>query len=97
MGGKIAMSKREYLIVTEPERLKESGFIKCEYPYSDKKWIHYIFEADDGISEGTGDLIVEETNELLMKIYIEGYVNPTLLTKLYDLITAGIVKKEKEE
>jgi hypothetical protein len=85
------MSKREYLIVTEPERLKEFGFIKCEYP-----WIHYIFEADDGISEGTGDLIVEETNELLMKIYIEGYVNPTLLTKLYDLITAGIVKKVEE-
>ena len=32
-----------------------------------------------------------------MKIYIEGYVNPTLLTKLYDLITAGIVKKVEEE
>lgn len=36
------MSKREYLIVTEPERLKEFGFKKCEYPYSDKKWIHYL-------------------------------------------------------
>ena len=91
------MSKREYLIVTEPERLKEFGFKKCEDLYSDKKYIYYIFGAYDGISEGTGDLIVEETNELLMKIYIEGYVNPTLLTKLYDLITAGIVKKVEEE
>jgi hypothetical protein len=30
------MSKREYLIVTEPERLKEFGFKKCEYPLRDE-------------------------------------------------------------
>lgn len=87
------MSKREYLIVTEPERLKEFGFEYWEDEFiavyehklnTENSCMNFINLSVNG--EWALGYIVENNKD----------IDEMMLT-LYDLITAGIVKKVEEE
>ena len=95
------MSKREYLIVTEPERLKEFGFEFESGRYDDEisgsEYFYYYFELSKG-----NNLFIDyyiNKKEWIINLDDVTFLSDTkaVILILYDLITAGIVKKVEEE
>lgn len=96
------MSKREYLIVTEPERLKEFGF---EY-WEDEFIAVYEHKLNIAVYEhklNTENSCMNFINLSVNGEWALGYIVENnkdideMMLTLYDLITAGIVKKVEEE
>jgi hypothetical protein len=95
------MSKREYLILTEPERLKEFGFEFESGRYDDEipdsEYFYYYFELSKG-----NNLFIDyciNKKEWIINLDDVTFLSDTkaVILILYDLITAGIVKKVEEE